>query len=515
VKQDGTRPVPMHLRNAPTKLMKQLDYGKGYRYAHDEEGGFAAGERYLPDGMAEPGFYQPVERGLEIKIAQKLRDMRARNAPRVTAAAIDPPQRLERNLRAALNAMAGRRDGPLADRAWARLGDKSHVGCAVVHQNCLWTASRLMGETQGKTPPPGARAADRASLQSRPQTRTAALLAGFLLDGSRAHKAAPISVPRWVRHKRRTSLMDILLQQIINGLVLGSMYALIALGYTMVYGIIQLINFAHGEVLMIGALTSWSCIGLMQDAMPGAPGWLILLLATLIACVVAATLNFTIEKVAYKPLRNSPRLAPLITAIGMSILLQTLAMIIWKPNYKPYPTMLPAAPFEVGGAFITPTQMLILGVTAMALAALMYLVNYTNLGRAMRATAENPRVASLMGVKPDMVISATFIIGAILAAIAGIMYASNYGTAQHTMGFLPGLKAFTAAVFGGIGNLAGAVVGGILLGLIEAIGSGYIGTLTGGLLGSHYTDIFAFIVLIIILTLRPSGLLGERVADRA
>ncbi|MDT0139457.1 branched-chain amino acid ABC transporter permease [Acidovorax sp. PRC11] len=309
--------------------------------------------------------------------------------------------------------------------------------------------------------------------------------------------------------------MDILLQQIINGLVLGSMYALIALGYTMVYGIIQLINFAHGEVLMIGALTSWSCIGLMQEAMPGAPGWAILLLATIIACVVAAALNFTIEKVAYRPLRSSPRLAPLITAIGMSILLQTLAMIIWKPNYKPYPTLLPTTPFQVGGAVITSTQILILGVTAIALASLVYLVNYTKLGRAMRATAENPRVAALMGVKPDMVISATFIIGAVLAAIAGIMYASNYGTAQHTMGFLPGLKAFTAAVFGGIGNLAGAVVGGILLGLIEAIGSGYIGTLTGGLLGSHYTDIFAFIVLIIILTLRPSGLLGERVADRA
>ena len=309
--------------------------------------------------------------------------------------------------------------------------------------------------------------------------------------------------------------MDILLQQIINGLVLGSMYALIALGYTMVYGIIQLINFAHGEVLMIGALTSWSCIGLMQDAMPGAPGWLVLLLATVIACVVAAALNYTIEKVAYKRLRNSPRLAPLITAIGMSILLQTLAMIIWKPNYKPYPTLLPTAPFEVGGAVITTTQVLILAVTVIALAAMVYLVSYTRLGRAMRATAENPRVAALMGVKPDMVISATFIIGAVLAAIAGIMWAANYGTAQHTMGFLPGLKAFTAAVFGGIGNLTGAVVGGVLLGLIEAIGSGYIGTLTGGVLGSHYTDIFAFIVLIIILTLRPSGLMGERVADRA
>ena len=309
--------------------------------------------------------------------------------------------------------------------------------------------------------------------------------------------------------------MDVLLQQIINGLVLGSMYALIALGYTMVYGIIQLINFAHGEVLMIGALTAWSVIGMMQASMPGAPGWAILIMAMLIACVVAAALNFVIEKVAYRPLRNSPRLAPLITAIGMSILLQTLAMIIWKPNYKPFPTLLPSAPFNVFGAFITPTQIMILSVTAVSLAVLMWLVHYTKIGRAMRATAENPRVAGLMGVKPDVVISATFIIGAILAAIAGVMYASNYGTAQHTMGFLPGLKAFTAAVFGGIGNLGGAVLGGLLLGLIEAIGSGYIGTLTGGLLGSHYTDIFAFIVLIIVLTLRPSGLLGERVADRA
>ena len=309
--------------------------------------------------------------------------------------------------------------------------------------------------------------------------------------------------------------MEVLLQQIINGLVLGSMYALIALGYTMVYGIIQLINFAHGEVLMVGALTAWSAIGLMQAGMPGAPGWLILILAMVISCVVAAALNFVIEKVAYRPLRNSPRLAPLITAIGMSILLQTLAMIIWKPNYKPFPTLLPSAPFNVGGAVITPTQIMILSVTAVSLAVLMYLVHYTRIGRAMRATAENPRVAGLMGVKPDVVISATFIIGAILAAIAGVMYASNYGTAQHTMGFLPGLKAFTAAVFGGIGNLGGAVLGGILLGLIEAIGSGYIGSLTGGLLGSHYTDIFAFIVLIVILTLRPSGLLGERVADRA
>jgi len=309
--------------------------------------------------------------------------------------------------------------------------------------------------------------------------------------------------------------MDTLIQQIINGLVLGSMYALVALGYTMVYGIIGLINFAHGEVLMIGALTSWSIIGLMKESMPGTPGWVMLLVSMIIACVVSAALNFTIEKLAYRPLRNSPRLAPLITAIGMSLLLQTLAMIIWKPNYKPYPFLLPTDPIAIGGAVITLTQVLILGVTAMSLAVLVWLVNYTRLGRAMRATAENPRVAALMGVKPDLVISATFVIGAVLAAIAGVMWAANYGTVNHTMGFLPGLKAFTAAVFGGIGNLAGAVVGGIALGLIESLGAGYIGVVTGGVLGSNYSDIFAFIVLIVMLTLRPSGLLGERVADRA
>ena len=309
--------------------------------------------------------------------------------------------------------------------------------------------------------------------------------------------------------------MDIFVQQVINGLVLGSMYALIALGYTMVYGIINLINFAHGEVMMVGALTSWTVIGLLRPTHPDWPGYVILLIALAVACVVAAVLNFIIEKIAYRPLRNSPKLAPLITAIGMSILLQTLAMIIWKPNFKSYPTLLPSEPFNILGAVITPTQVMILAFTAVALVLLTWLVNYTKLGRAMRATAENPRVAGLMGVKPDVVISATFVIGAVLAAIAGVMYASNYGTAQHAMGFLPGLKAFTAAVFGGIGNLAGAVVGAILLGLIESIGAGYIGDWTGGVLGSHYSDIFAFIVLIIVLTLRPSGLLGERVADRA
>ena len=307
--------------------------------------------------------------------------------------------------------------------------------------------------------------------------------------------------------------MDTLVQQIINGLVLGSMYALVALGYTMVYGIINLINFAHGEVLMVGALTSWTVVTTLKDA--GLPGWLLLLIALAAAIVVCSVLNFVIEKIAYRPLRNAPRLAPLITAMGMSLLLQTLAMMIWKPSTKSYPILLPMEPFFIGGAVINLTQILILVVTAVALGGLTYLVNYTRLGRAMRATAENPRVAALMGVRPDMVISATFIIGAALAALAGVMYAANYGTVQHTMGFMPGLKAFTAAVFGGIGNLAGAVVGGVLLGVIEALGAGYIGALTGGVLGSQYQDIFAFLVLILVLTIRPQGLLGERVADRA
>jgi len=307
--------------------------------------------------------------------------------------------------------------------------------------------------------------------------------------------------------------MDVLLQQIINGLVLGSMYALLALGYTMVYGIINLINFAHGEVLMVGALTSWSVTTALETA--PLPGWVKLLIGLAAAIVVCVVLNLTIERLAYRPLRRAPRLAPLITAMGMSLLLQTLAMMIWRPTYKAYPSLLPEDPYDLWGASINVTQIAILAVTAVTLAALMLIVHRTPLGRAMRATAENPRVAQLMGVRPDRVIAATFALGAALAAIAGVMWAANYGTVQHAMGFLPGLKAFTAAVFGGIGNLAGAMVGGILLGLIESLGAGYIGEWTGGVLGSQYQDIFAFLVLILVLTLRPQGLLGERVADRA
>ena len=311
--------------------------------------------------------------------------------------------------------------------------------------------------------------------------------------------------------------MDIFIQQIMNGLVLGSIYALIALGYTMVYGILGIINFAHGEVLMVGALTALTAINAIRSIAPGLPEWLTLVLATLIAMSVCGALSFTIERVAYRPLRNAPRLAPLITAIGVSIILQTLAMIIWSRNPMIFPELLPSDPIDIGqtGATITGKEIVIIVMAFLVMAGLLILVNRTKLGRAMRATAENPKVAGLMGVNQNFVISATFVIGGALAAVAGVMMATNYGNAHFYMGFIPGLKAFTAAVLGGIGNLAGAMIGGILLGLIEALGAGYIGDITGGLFGSNYQDVFAFIVLILVLTLRPSGIMGERVADRA
>ncbi len=309
--------------------------------------------------------------------------------------------------------------------------------------------------------------------------------------------------------------MDTLIQQLINGLVLGSVYALVALGYTMVYGILQLINFAHGEVLMIGAMVALTTLGILNAVVPGLPLVVQLLIAVLVAIPVCMLISAGIERIAYRPLRNSPRLAPLITAIGGSIVLQTLAMIIWSPNPRVFPDLLPTTPFEIGGALLAPKQILILVVAAVAMAALLLVVHKTRLGRAMRAVSENPKIARLMGVNPDRIITATFMMGAALAAIAGVLVAMNYNIAHFTMGFLLGLKAFTAAVLGGIGNLAGAVAGGLLLGIIEALGAGYIGDLTGGFLGSHYQDIFAFAVLILVLIFRPSGLLGERVADRA
>jgi len=311
--------------------------------------------------------------------------------------------------------------------------------------------------------------------------------------------------------------MDILIQQIVNGLVLGSIYALIALGYTMVYGILGIINFAHGDVLMFGAMTALSVILGLQKFAPGLPDWLVLVIATLVAMPVCAVLAYTIERVAYRPLRNAPRLAPLITAIGVSIILQTLAMMIWSRNPLTFPQLLPSEPIDIGstGATITGKEIVIIAMALIVMSGLLALVNRTKLGRAMRATAENQKVAGLMGVNPNFVISATFMIGATLAALAGVMMATNYGNAHFYMGFIPGLKAFTAAVLGGIGNLAGAMVGGMLLGMIEALGAGYIGDLTNGVFGSNYQDVFAFIVLITVLVFRPSGIMGERVAERA
>lgn len=310
--------------------------------------------------------------------------------------------------------------------------------------------------------------------------------------------------------------MEIFLQQIVNGVVLGSMYALIALGYTMVYGIVNLINFAHGDVFMVGALTAYSMFKLFEHIAPHMAPWLVIVLSVTVAMAVCGVLNYFIERIAYRPLRNAPKLAPLITAIGMSILLETLAMIIWGRDYKVFPAHLQNNQvISMGGVVITPVQIGILVLTVILLLGLTWLINRTKLGRAMRATAENPRVAALMGVNPNFVISSAFVIGAVLAAIAGVMWFANFGTANFYMGFTPGLKAFTAAVLGGIGNLYGAMLGGVLLGVIEVLGAGYIGTLTGGIFGSNYQDIFAFIVLILVLTLRPQGLLGERVADRA
>ncbi|MBJ7502537.1 MAG: branched-chain amino acid ABC transporter permease [Burkholderiales bacterium] len=311
--------------------------------------------------------------------------------------------------------------------------------------------------------------------------------------------------------------METLLQQLVNGLVLGSIYALIALGYTMVYGVLGIINFAHGEVLMIGALVSLTLIQWVMGLTNVLPGWLVLVLVLLITMAICAVLSYTIDRVAYRPLRNAPRLAPLISAIGMSILLQTIAMMVWSRDPLMYPQLLPSLPIQLFNSAVTITgkELIIIAIAFLVMCALLLLVERTRLGRAMRATAEQTQIAALMGVNPNRVISITFMLGGALAGLAGVMIATNYGNANFYMGFIPGLKAFTAAVLGGIGNIRGAMLGGLLLGLIESLGAGYIGDLTGGALGSNYQDIFAFIVLILVLVLRPSGLLGERVSDRA
>ena len=309
--------------------------------------------------------------------------------------------------------------------------------------------------------------------------------------------------------------MDIFTQQIVNGLVLGSIYALVALGYTMVYGILELINFAHGEVTMIGAMVCLAVIGALLGQGVDLPGVALVLIGLAAAIPACMALGFTIERVAYRPLRRAPRLAALITAIGVSIVLQNLAMIVWGKQYVSFPDILPAARLEFGGVTVTGLQIVIVAASCALMLGLWALVQRTSLGRAMRATAQSPDLAALMGINPDRVISATFMIGAALAAVAGVLVSAYYTQAHYYMGFLLGRKAFTAAVLGGIGNIAGAMLGGVLLGVIESLGAGYIGPLTGGFLGSHYQDVFAFFVLIVVLVFRPAGLLGERVAERA
>jgi len=309
--------------------------------------------------------------------------------------------------------------------------------------------------------------------------------------------------------------VDIFLQQLINGLVLGSIYALVALGYTMVYGILELINFAHGEITMIGAMVSLAVINLLIGSSLDLPGVMIVFMGVLTAIPACMALGFVIERVAYRPLRHAPRLAPLITAIGVSIVLQNAAMLIWGRQYISFPPIIPIYRYEILGATISNLQIFIFIFSALLMAGLIMLVHKTRLGRAMRATAQSPQAASLMGVNVNNIIAITFILGSALAAIAGVMVGAYYGLAHYYMGFLLGLKAFCAAVLGGIGNIAGAMLGGLLLGVIESLGAGYIGDLTGGFLGSHYQDVFAFLVLILVLVFRPSGLLGERVVERA
>jgi len=307
--------------------------------------------------------------------------------------------------------------------------------------------------------------------------------------------------------------MDIFLQQIINGLTLGSVYAIVALGYTMVYGIIQLINFAHGELVMIGAMVAFSVIGALAGT--ALPPVLIVLAGILAAVPVCMLVGYTMERIAYRPLRGAPRLAPLITAIGISIILQHLALLIWSRNPLAFPQIIPLASFHVGGAIITGVQIAIILTSVLMMGGLTLMVYRTKLGIAMRATSQNPQVAGLMGIDINRIIAFTFIVGAGLAAVAGVMVGTYYGIAHYSMGSLLGMKAFSAAVLGGIGNLAGAMLGGILLGVVEALGAGYIGDLTNNVFGSNYQDVFAFLVLIAVLVFRPSGLLGERVGDRA
>ena len=297
---------------------------------------------------------------------------------------------------------------------------------------------------------------------------------------------------------------ELFLQQILNGLTIGAVYALIALGYTMVYGIIQLINFAHGEVFMVGSYMGLTVFLLAGTIGSGGVGGLLLALCT--AAVGCSLLGLAVERVAYRPLRQAPKLSVLITAIGVSFFLQNAVMLGYGAQDRYVPSVLPAVHWGKA-VTVTPMQVVIFGVSLLLMVGLQGIVYGTRLGRNMRATAQDPLAARLMGISVDRVIAGTFAIGSALAGAGGVLFGVYYSTINFHDGYLIGLKAFTAAVLGGIGNLPGAMLGGLLLGLLEGLGAGYI--------SSQWKNVVAFVVLILVLLFRPHGLLGERLADRA
>ena len=294
--------------------------------------------------------------------------------------------------------------------------------------------------------------------------------------------------------------MDYFIELLFSGLTRGSIYALIALGYTMVYGIIGLINFAHGEIYMIGAFTSFIVATILSIL--GFPALAIIVLAGLAAVIWSASYGYTIEKVAYKPLRHAPRLSPLISAIGMSIFLQNYVLLAQTSDFLPFPELIPDFPFmEPIAHIVGSTDLVILIVTAVVMILLTLLIKYTRIGKAMRATAQDRTMAMLVGINVNRIISVTFIIGSSLAAIGGLLIASHIGQINFYIGFIAGIKAFTAAVLGGIGSIPGAVLGSVVLGLTESFATGYV--------SSDYEDVFAFSLLVLILIFRPSGILGK------
>ena len=318
-------------------------------------------------------------------------------------------------------------------------------------------------------------------------------------------------------------MVGILPQVVIDGLILGFMYALIALGYTMVYGVLEFINFAHSEVFIFGAFIGVEImLGLKSAGLLEALPWvLVLLLALLAGMVASGLLAFSVERVAYRPLRHAPRLIPLISAIGVSFFLQDAIRLfesIWRNAFNlVYPTIdVLNLRFELTSTIDVSLKSFVVIVCALIMLwTLHMLVNRTKIGTAMRAVAEDQGAASLMGINVNQIISLTFVIGGAMGGAAGVLFGVQYGLINPYSGFIPGLKAFTAAVLGGIGNIPGAMVGGLVLGLLEAFAASYLSLLTGGAFGAEYKDIFAFSILILILIFRPKGLLGEVVRERA